>query len=180
MEFVQPIRDKDQLEIIKKRLKAHNERDYVMFMIGINAGLRISDILQLRVRDVRGEHIKIKEMKTGKTRRTIINRKLRKALDDYIKDKPDEEVLIKSRQGTNKAIDRSTAYKILKEAAREVGLTEIGTHTMRKTFGYHFYQRDKDVVALQKILNHNKASTTLLYIGVEQDYLDERVMRNGL
>lgn len=180
MEFVQPIRDKDQLEIIKKRLKAHNERDYVMFMIGINAGLRISDILQLRVRDVKGEHIKIKEMKTGKTRRTIINRKLRKALDDYIQDKPDDEVLIKSRQGTNKAIDRSTAYKILKEAAREVGLTEIGTHTMRKTFGYHFYQRDKDVVALQKILNHNKASTTLLYIGVEQDYLDERVMRNGL
>ena len=180
MEFVQPIRDKEQLEIIKKRLKAHNERDYVMFMIGINAGLRISDILQLRVRDVKGEHIKIKEMKTGKTRRTIINRKLRKALDDYIKDKPDDEVLIKSRQGTNKAIDRSTAYKILKEAAREVGLTEIGTHTMRKTFGYHFYQRDKDVVALQKILNHNKASTTLLYIGVEQDYLDERVMRNGL
>lgn len=180
MEFVQPIRDKNQLEIIKKGLKERNERDYVMFMVGINAGLRISDILQLHVRDVKGEHIKIKEMKTGKTRRTIINRKLRKALDDYIKDKPDEEVLIKSRQGTNKAIDRSTAYKILKEAAREVGLTEIGTHTMRKTFGYHFYQRDKDVVALQKILNHNKASTTLLYIGVEQDYLDERVMRNGL
>lgn len=47
----------------------------------------------------------------------------------------DSEYVIKSREGTNRPIGRSMAYKILRRTAAEFGLKEIGTHTLRKTFG---------------------------------------------
>ena len=48
----------------------------------------------------------------------------------------------------------------------------VGTHTMRKTFGYHHYQQFKDVAILQYILNHSSPSITLRYIGIEQDNIE--------
>ena len=57
--------------------------------------------------------------------------------------------LFKSREGINKPISRSMAYKILRAAAEYVGLDDIGTHTLRKIFGYHFYKQTKDVAMLQ-------------------------------
>lgn len=50
---------------------------------------------------------------------------------------------------------------------------KIGTHTLRKTFGYHHYEKFKDVVMLQKIFNHSSTEITLRYIGIEQDEIDE-------
>ena len=54
----------------------------------------------------------------------------------------------------------------------EIGLKDIGTHTMRKSFGYHHYQQFKDVALLQAILNHSSPSITMDYIGVNQDNID--------
>ena len=67
------------------------------------------------------------------------------------------------------------AYRILNQAARQVGLSDIGTHTLRKTFGYHFYQRTKDVALLQKVFNHSSPSITLRYIGIDQDVIDKAI-----
>ena len=59
-------------------------------------------------------------------------------------------------------------------SCKEAGLQErVGTHTMRKTFGYHHYQKFKDVAMLQKIFNHSSPQITLRYIGIEQDQIDE-------
>jgi integrase len=66
----------------------------------------------------------------------------------------DEEYLFKSLCSPI-PIKRIQAYKILNRAAKKIGISEIGTHTLRKTFGNHFYQRTKDVVLLQKIFNHS-------------------------
>ncbi|MFJ7183812.1 tyrosine-type recombinase/integrase [Lysinibacillus xylanilyticus] len=60
--------------------------------------------------------------------------------------------ICKSRQGSNRPIDRSTAYRILREAAEACRIQEIGTHTLRKTFGYHFYQQTQEVATLQELL----------------------------
>ena len=69
MEFVEPIRNKKQLEAMKKYLLVHNQRDYVLFVLGINSGLRISDLLKLTVEDVQGKaRITIREQKTGKSK----------------------------------------------------------------------------------------------------------------
>ena len=66
MEFVEPIRDKRKIELVKVILKKNGFRDYMLFLMGINSGLRISDILKLKVSDVRGKrYIEIKEQKTG-------------------------------------------------------------------------------------------------------------------
>lgn len=72
------------------------------------------------------------------------------------------------------------AYKILKKAANEIGLVDIGTHTMRKTFGYHFYQKTKDIVLLQKIFNHSSPDVTKRYIGMDQDMMDKGIDGFGL
>ncbi|RNC29975.1 MAG: hypothetical protein AWM53_00199 [Candidatus Dichloromethanomonas elyunquensis] len=61
MEFVQPIRDKKALETMKKLLRSSNLRDYCLFVLGINSGLRISDLLTLKVSDVLDEKGKIKD-----------------------------------------------------------------------------------------------------------------------
>ena len=50
---------------------------------------------------------------------------------------------------------------------------KVGTHTMRKTFGYHHYKKFKDIAILQKIFNHSSPQVTLRYIGIEQDQIDE-------
>ena len=181
MEYVQPIRDLDTLEEFKTTLKERNERDYVMFMLGITTGLRISDILALRVKDVRGDYIRNREIKTDKKRRTPISLELRKALNPYIQSMDEEDFLIKSRQrdekGRQKAIHRSQAYRIIKEAAKAIGYKEdVGTHTGRKTFGYWHYKKYGNAAALRKIFNHDDDQTTLAYIGVDQDYLDETIM----
>lgn len=180
MEIVEPIRAKQDIEKMKRALRAKSERDYVMFMVGINAGLRVSDILQLRVRDVRGTHIRIREQKTQKYKSIVINSVLRKAIDPYIKYRRNDEYLIKSRQGDNKHISRQQAYYILRDAAKSCGIESVGTHTMRKTFGYHMYQRTKDIVAIQKIFNHDHPSTTMAYLGIDREYTDKLVSDNVL
>lgn len=79
MNTVEPIRDKEVVLDIADYLRYRNQRDYVMFMFGIYSGLRICDILQFRVRDVRGkDYIARREKKTGKEKRFPINKNLRK------------------------------------------------------------------------------------------------------
>ena len=177
MNFVQPIRDKEKVREVIEYFEERNERDMIMFMMGIYTGLRISDILKIKVRQVKTSYISITEQKTKKTKRFYIVPKLRRALDKYIVGKKDNEYLFKSRQGRNKPITRVRAYEILRAAAREVGLKEVGTHTMRKTFGYHIYQREKDVAMLQDIFNHSSSYITLKYIGVNQDAIDGAMKR---
>lgn len=182
MKVVQPIRDFDKLETMMRLLKEDNERNYILFMVGLYTALRISDILRIRVEDIQRDYLSIREQKTSKFRRVYLNADLKKALRHYIVDKEPHEYLIKSREGGNKPISRAMAYKILKDVAEEVGLDSIGTHSLRKTFGYWVYKDTKDVAALQKLFNHSNPEETLRYIGIEQDNVDsliKNVFRNA-
>lgn len=177
MNTVEPIRDMDLVLDVADYLKSRNKRDYVLFMFGIYTGLRISDILKLRVRDVRGkDHVYIREIKTGKEKRFPINAELKSIIVEYIRDKKDFEFLFKSPNYTNKAISRQQAYNILTDAGKAFGINAIGTHTLRKTFGYHMYQQTHDAVTLKDIFNHSHMSETLRYIGINQDNKDKAIM----
>lgn len=180
MNFVQPIRDSEILQDIKDHLRDTNQRNYILFLVGINTGLRISDILRLRVRDVTGTHISIREKKTGKPKRIYISPELKKALKTYIDGKPSNEYLIKSREGLNRPISREMAYKIIRAIGDEFGLSELGCHTLRKTFGYIFYHEttDKDIGMLMDYFNHASPKITLRYIGMEQDSFDMALKRH--
>lgn len=175
MQFVQPIRSMESLDAMKAVLRRSSERDWFLLVMGTNVGLRIGDLLRLHVKDVRNKsHLTHRERKTGKMRRFPINAELRAVINEYIKGKPDSAPLFPSYR-TKQNIGRTQAYRILNRAAAEVGLSEIGTHTLRKTFGYHFYKRYKDVALLQQIFNHSAPSITLRYIGINQDIIDEAV-----
>ncbi len=78
MNFVQPIRDLDQIHYIKKYLGERNKRNLLLFVAGINLGLRISDLLELRVKDVRKQYVSLREQKTGKEKRIKINKTFEK------------------------------------------------------------------------------------------------------
>ena len=178
MNTVQPIRDWDKIQYILEYLRKTNERNYILFLMGISTGLRIQDILKLRVRDLKGRtHIIMRENKTKKEKRMLILPSLKKELEWYLADKDEDDFLIKSRVGMNRPITRGMAYKILQKIAKEFQLKELGCHSMRKSFGYHFYQRTKDVALLQKIFNHNDQNVTLLYIGVSQDHMDNTLRK---
>ncbi len=173
MNFVQPIRNLEKVDKMKIYLRDKSERDYILFLLGITIGLRISDILSLKKEDLLKSHIDIVELKTRKHKRVKIPGYIKKDLLAYINQLSDGSYVILSRQGNNRPIDRSTAYRILRDAAEHVNLKEIGTHTLRKTFGYHYYKQTKDVAMLQELFNHSDQSTTLKYIGINQDLIDE-------
>lgn len=176
MNFVQPIRDLEKIEEIRAILSRKSSRDCFMFDFGINTGLRISDIIPLMVKDVKNcTHVNLREKKPSKEKRFLINNELRVTIDKYIQGMSDDEYLFPSRKGGH--IERVRAYEILNEAGKKAGLKSIATHSLRKTFGYHFYKKTKDVVTLQKLYNHSAPSVTLRYIGIEQDEIDD-VVRN--
>lgn len=178
MNTVEPIRDVDLIKDIGKYFKERSERNYIMYLLGIYSGLRITDILSLQVKDVKSKNsISIREQKTGKQRIFPINPFLKRALESYIYDNEldMDEYLIRSPGKNNKPITRDMAYKIMGQVAEYFGLYNIGTHTLRKTFGYHFYLQTKDIVTLQKIFNHSDPSITLIYIGIEQSKINEKM-----
>lgn len=181
MELVQPIRDKKKIDDMKKILKANNPRDYCLFVMGINSGLRISDLLKLKIEDVvtNGkikERIILREQKTNKTKDFPIGTASSKAIKEYLEIRNEyspEEYLFKSRKG-EAAISRGHAWRVISSAAESVGITDsIGTHTMRKTFGYWAFKSGVDITRIQKLLNHSSPGITLAYIGITQDELDD-------
>ena len=176
MNAVQPIRDIDTIHAIQEDLKENNYRNYLIFEIGIYIGIRISDILNIKVKDINNkEYLKLREIKTGKEKLMPIPAHLRKEINEYIEDKTlkESEYLFKSRKSKIKPITRVQAYNILKKIAKKYKLENIGTHTLRKTFGYHFYKKTNDVALLMTIFNHSDPSITLRYIGIEQDNVNK-------
>ena len=205
MEFVQPIRDLKKIDTIKKLLKQRNLRDYCLFVLGINSGLRISDLLKLRIFDVseKGkikDRIRLREKKTNKFKDFPLSNSTKSALKEYLKTREynENEPLFISRKrnraatvGVSESKDRNAvnsevsrgnkgfllrqqAYKIINDVAKAVGIKEkIGTHTLRKTFGYHAYNNGYDITLIQKLFNHSSPSVTLRYIGITQDEMDD-------
>jgi len=172
MKFVEPIRDKNKIEKVKQVLLSKSIRDFLIFEIGVNSGLRISDLLALKVKDVaHKKYLEIKERKTGKNKRFPLNQVIIEKINEFIKNKNPENYLF-CGQNTHQ-LSRVQAYRIIKNACQKVGVNErIGTHSLRKTFGYHFYKSNKDIALLQNILNHSSPNITLRYIGINQDIID--------
>ena len=116
-------------------------------------------------------YISVVEKKTGKYKRFPINSKLKPLFARFTKGRNVEEPLFLSV--FQDRMEGTQCYRIVNNACRKAGIDyKIGTHTLRKTFGYHHYQKFKDVAVLQKIFNHSSPQTTLRYIGIDQDMID--------
>lgn len=125
----------------------------------------------------------VQAQKTGKEARILINPAARRELNRLLAGRKGDEYAFQSRVENRvthrpKPITRQRAYQIMNLIAKKAGIQErIGCHTLRKTFGYHYYKMTGDVVSLQRILCHTSQRETLLYIGVVQEEIDESLMK---
>ena len=152
--IVYPIKDKEKIAQMKKILSS-NKRNLLLFNLGINSGLRVSDILALDIKDVKGKtFIELREQKTNKYKQFPINEKIQSDIKDFIQNKNVNEPLFLSQKDNR--LSRVQVYKILRKAAKEVGIeVYIGTHSLSKTFGYHYYQQFNNIALLQRIFNYS-------------------------
>lgn len=159
-------------DLMKTYLKGKNLRDFVLLTLGINSGLRISDLLKLKVEDVRGkDRITVLEQKTKKPKDFVLGKTSLQALAEYLPTVKGSW-LFPSRKG-DAPLQRIQAWRILNEAAQAVGITaNTGTHTLRKTFGYHAYSSGVPLEVIQDLLNHVSPKDTLRYIGISRDDRD--------
>ena len=123
--------------------------------------------------------------KTGKEAKILINPHARRDINRLLAGRSGDEYILQSKQrGPDhkpRPITRQRAYQIINEIARKAGIKDhIGCHTLRKTFGYHYYKMTQDVVSLQRILCHSSRRETLIYIGVIQEEIDESLMKFNL
>ena len=171
MNNVDVIKDKNDIEKIKNILIIGDYRNYLMFIIGINTGLRITQILSLKFSDLIDNEDNVISKIDFNGIEYRINDCIKDALRNYICVSGVENkntFIFKSKKGSN-PIERTQAYRILKNACREAGVNlNFGTHTLRKTFGYHFYKEYKDLKYLQKLFNHSSIKITMEYIGIER------------
>jgi len=151
----------------------------VLFKLGINTGLRVSDIISLRVCDIFTkdmdfkDHLVLVEQKTKKNKIILLNKTVRECLKQYIdtNDLSYSDYLFYSRKGGH--IGRVQVYRVLKEAAEALGIEHFGTHSMRKTWGYWTYRLSKyNIGLIMDTFNHSSPSVTLRYIGINQDEKD--------
>ncbi len=176
MNIVEPIRRKEDITKIEHFLAETSIRNRLIFSFGINTGLRISDILALDIVDVKNKSsIIIREKKTGKYKKFPLNNKLKLLIDEYLENNSVQRLnapLFLGDKGSR--MHRSIVYRFINDAVNTLKLEvgAIGTHTMRKTFGYHHYKQFNDIALLQSILNHSSPSITLRYIGISQEEID--------
>jgi len=177
---VEPIRDKTKIKQMYQLLKRKDEKYAVLFKFGLNTGLRISDIIPLKVKDIMNTNLQfrdyliLKEKKTGKEKKIKLNDALRKIIMEYVKNNnlSYESYIFSSKKGG--FIGRIQAYRVLKECAEQLGIENFGTHSLRKTWGYWTYKISRyNIGLIMDTFNHSSQGITLRYIGVNQDQKDK-------
>lgn len=184
MNTVEPTRDIQKILAIKRILKEKsNPRDYLLFTMGINFALRINDLLSLKVNyvlDKKGEiidYLHLREQKTKKEKKIKLNKAVKEALEYYFKKAtvtyPDNYLFTSYR--SNKKLDRIRVWQMIKNWCKEVELESerIGTHTLRKTWGYQARKKGITIEQISEKLGHRSSIVTKRYIGINQDEINK-------
>lgn len=184
---VQPIRSEATIRAIKgiisKDKTANASRNLLLWIVGTNTGLRISDILRLKLKDVidnKGEVrelLELVEQKTKRPRAIEIRPPVKKAIEIFLKDTGAydlNEYLFKDRrkgkEDINKPITRVRAWQMINDWGRKAGVTyRIGTHTLRKVFGTFAFKAGIDLVYISEELGHRNVEVTRRYLGITKE-----------
>jgi len=195
MNFVEPIRDRKKIAQIKNQLRGqHRYRDLLLFVVGINTALRISDLLELRIEHFLDDQQRIrrrfliKEQKRGKRQEVVINSSIQETLGEYLAAYPEivgdqaHFIFFNTKDyGFMKPIRRGQAWKIITTICQQVGLSgNFGTHSLRKTWGYHARMQGVDLALIMHKLNHESVAYTKRYLGITDDELQAVSQRLNL
>lgn len=207
----EPIKSMDDILRISKHLIAQKRfRDNMLFIVGINFGLRVSDLRMLRFSNLINDNLTFKsnfpifEQKTRNTRKhkknryITINAAVRDAIILYLENTPGvclSDYLFKSeannkgtiadRENQNQPMHRNSIDRILKGIAQDLDLNiKVSTHTLRKSFAYHqMVMSNNDprkLLLLQKMMGHSTAAQTLDYIGITGEEIEEAYRKLNL
>ena len=178
MKEVEAVKDKGDILKIAILLETHHSRQMsLIWEFGVNTALRISDLLSIKYSDIEGDRLKLKEGKTGKEANIKLNNKAQTIVQWLRSDYPDDIYLFQSHSRNVRGVKPLTrqavgqALTAVGEMA-SVGIN-LGTHSMRKTRGYHLYQQTNDIARVMKMLRHSSQAETLRYIGIDQQTLDD-------
>lgn len=182
IKMVISVLDKRIEEATNDNQKQIASRNKMLFLIGINVGLRASDLIQLRwsyfyKNDMTFKNFYVlqpkKTKKTGKFVKIFFNQTVKKAIENYVNDYPIEDLnsyLFKSRKG-DKPISEGGLWKIIVDVAADADIDKnVGSHSLRKTWARNIYDNAEDksgaLVMLQECLRHSDSLTTLRYISI--------------
>ena len=179
-----PIKNKKDIKLMEAYFLEREEwRNYTLFVLGINTSLRISDLLNLKWKDVYDfstqsfkKHLHVLEQKTHKWRYIALNENATNCLLFFMQktEKYPDVYIFKSNRGINRPINRNQAYIIIKNAATTLGLPgNISCHSLRKTFGYHAWRQGVPPAVIMDIYNHSNMAVTKIYLSIDQDEKDE-------
>lgn len=178
----EPLKEKWQIDMVRNLIEKHTKeplRNKLIFNIGINNGLRTGDILNLKIKDVYNKDTAmIVEGKTGKRREIRLDvANIKDDIKEYVGKRKwsDDTYLFTSYKDHTKPIETIAVYRMFKRLNKVSGgqLPYLTAHSMRRTFGYHYYKQTHDIVMLMKIFNHSNQSITLRYIGIEREEMRE-------
>lgn len=170
----QPIKRMDDINKIKAYLRSSNKRNYLLFIMGINTGIKSNQMLNLKLNDVLNNNGFIKKSIFIVEKEYPINTVINKAIKEYLTEQNLNlnSYLFRS-QKSNLPINRSQLYKILNKVVKECNINiHIGNETLRKTFGYHYYYKTKNVKYLKKIFNKHSIKTLFNYLEID-DFNDK-------
>lgn len=201
----EPIKSMDDIFTISNYLIENKRyRDNMLFIVGINFGLRVSDLRMLRFSNLINENLTFKnsfaifEKKTRNTRKRkknryiTINTAVIEAVTLYLKNTSGISLSdymfrsISNRGGNkNEPLSIKSIDRILKGIANELNINvKMSTHTLRKTFCYHqmlmSHNDNRKLLLLQKMLNHSSPAQTLDYIGITAEEINEAYQKLNL
>lgn len=193
---VDPIKTTEHINQIIQYYLSHKDtknhiwiRNAMLFIVGCNFSFRVSDLCRLQAKHILNpdntfkSHVIIKAKKTGKTHKIAINQAVRNIVTKYyntVGSWPQQtDYLFSSTRGNH--ITEDAVQKLMKSTERELHLPyNMGSHSMRKSFGYWVIQNNKTspqvLIDLQDMYGHSNQRDTLRYIGLEQETKDEIVM----
>ncbi len=195
MKLVQPIRKVAQIKRMKEIASAR-PRDICLLEMGFHTGLRVQDLLSLRISDIAkksngkwqiARSYVINEQKTRKGKQVELVKSARDAIAKQIEAldacgmaAPEGWLFPSPYLKGVKPLSRRQAGRLIKNIARRAGVTEpVACHSLRKSFGYHAFRAGVDIMYLKEIFNHSDIGITKRYIGITQDELNSVYQRLG-
>jgi len=166
---VDAIRSQEDIQKLSQFLRKQSLRDHLLFRLGLNLGLRVSYLLSMKVEDIKGkDQLVIRDEKQGRSYEFLLSESLKEEIDYFIGNRT-EGLLFRSRNSGGK-LTRQRVYLILRKAAEGAEVDcAIGTHTLRKTFGYWAYQKGASIEMIRRFFGHATVGVTARYIGINDN-----------
>lgn len=178
MSEVHAVKDLDTVRLVNHLLeRTYGQQIADVWSLGLNLALRISDLLSIRFDNIQGDRVELIEGKTGKRATIKLNTKAIEIVERRRRENPEHVFLFQSHRNRwslkkePRPLSRRYISRAISMIGEEVGIA-LGTHSMRKTRGYHLYKNTNDLARVMKMLRHSSEAVTLRNIGITQEDVD--------